>query len=119
MLVLLSAWISERRVLRNAEACSARSLTFSPSSSGLVGRVSYLFMGENGEYLAGSCLYYGRGQADELGTIVFRNVQKWELNKIAMAFLFHRLVVLSRGVTDLDGETAEAQRTLAESTTTA
>ena len=36
VLVLLSAWIGERRVMRDAEACSARSFTFSHSSSGRI-----------------------------------------------------------------------------------
>jgi len=116
VLVLLSAWIGERRVMRDAEACSARSFTFSHSSSGRIVRVSYLFMGEHGEYYAGECLYFGLVQPDELRTIVFHNVRTPELNKIAMGFLFHRLVALGRGVTDLDNQTASAQRTLAETT---
>lgn len=116
VLVLLSAWIGERRVMRDAEACSARSFTFSHSSSGRIVRVSYLFMGEHGEYYAGECMYFGLVQPDELKTIVFHNVRTPELNKIAMGFLFHRLVVLGRGVTDLDTQTAAAQRTLAETT---
>jgi len=116
VLVLLSAWIGERRVMRDAEACSARSSTFSHSSSGRIVRVSYLFMGQHGEYYAGDCMYFGLVHPDELGTIVFHNVRTPELNKIAMGFLFHRLVVLGRGVTDLDNQTAAAQRTLAETT---
>ncbi len=116
VLVLLSAWIGERRVMRDAEACSARSFTFSHSSSGRIVRVSYLFMGEHGEYYAGDCMYFGLVHPDELRTIVFHNVRTPELNKIAMGFLFHRLVVLGRGVTDLDNQTAAAQRTLAETT---
>ncbi len=59
VLVLLSAWMSERRVLRNAEACSARSFSLSRSPAGLIVRVSYLFMGEHGEYFAGDCAYFG------------------------------------------------------------
>jgi len=114
--VLLSAWIGERRVLRDAEACSARSFTFSDSSSGRSARVSYLFMGERGEYYAGDCMYFGLVHPHELATIVFHNVRKPELNKIAMGFLFHRLIILGRGVTDLDEQTAVAQRTLAETT---
>jgi uncharacterized protein YbjT (DUF2867 family) len=53
---------------------------------------------------------------DELGTIVFHNVRKPELNKIAMTFLFHRLVVIGRGVTERDKQTAAGQTALAETT---
>jgi hypothetical protein len=114
VLVLLFAWIGERRVLRDAETCSARSFTFSHSASGRIARVSYLFMGEHGEYYGGECMYFGWGlRSHELKTIVFHNVQKPELNKIAMGFLFHRLVILGRGVTDLDEVTTATQRALA------
>jgi hypothetical protein len=118
VLLLTAAWISERRVLRDAEACSARSYSISQAQVGRAGRVSYLFMGEHGEYYGGYCycLYLGLVQPPELGTIVFHNIQKPELNKIAMGFLFHRLVVLGRGVTDLDKQTAAAQTALAETT---
>jgi len=118
VLLLTAAWISERRVLRDAEACSARSYSISQAQVGRAGRVSYLFMGEHGGYYGGYCycLYLGLVQPPELGTIVFHNIQKPELNKIAMGFLFHRLVVLGRGVTDLDKQTAAAQTALAETT---
>jgi hypothetical protein len=33
-----------------------------------------------------------------------------------MSFLFHRLIILGRGVTDLDKQTAEVQTILAETT---
>jgi hypothetical protein len=36
------------------------------------------------------------------------------LNKIATGFLFHRLAIVGRGVTDLDKQTAAAQTALAE-----
>jgi hypothetical protein len=114
VLVFLSAWISERRVMRDAEACTARSFTFSYSASGRIARVSYLFMGEHGEYYAGDCMYFGLVQPNELETIVFHNVRTPELNKIAMGLLFHRLVILGRGVTELDKQTAATQRILAE-----
>lgn len=114
VLVLVSAWVSERRVMRDAEACSARSFTLSHSGIERSARVSYLFMGEHGEYYAGDCMYVGLVHPQELATIVFHNVRKPELNKIAMGFLFHRLIVLGRGVTELDKQTAAAQRALAE-----
>src|SRR5271165_1399437 len=66
VLVLLAAWIGERRVMRNVDACTARSFTFSHTGSGRIGRVSYLFMGEHGEYYAGDCMYFGLVRPDEL-----------------------------------------------------
>jgi hypothetical protein len=117
VLFLTAAWISERRVMRDAEACSARSFSISQAQIGRAGRVSYLFMGEHGEYYGGycSCLYLGLDQPHELASIVFHNVRKPELNKIAMGFLFHRLIIVGRGVTDLDKQTAEVRAILAES----
>lgn len=116
VLLLTAAWIAERRVMRDAEACSARSFSISQAQVGRAGQVSYLFMGEHGEYYGGHffCLYLGLVRPQQLATIVFHNVRKPELNKIAMGFLFHRLTILGRGVTDLDKQTAEAQTILAE-----
>jgi hypothetical protein len=38
------------------------------------------------------------------------------LNKIVMGFLFHRLIILGRGVTNLDKQTATAPTGLVETT---
>jgi hypothetical protein len=114
VLVLLSQWILERRVMRDAQACSARSFSIYPARSRRFGAVSYLFMGDHGEYYGGHCSYFELIQSRELASIVFYNVRKPELNRIAMGFLFHRLIVLGRGVTDLDKQTARAQAVLAE-----
>jgi hypothetical protein len=46
VLVLLFAWIGERRVMRDAEARSAQSFTIFPARAGWVGRVGYAFRGE-------------------------------------------------------------------------
>jgi hypothetical protein len=116
VLLLLFAWIDERRVMRDAEACSARSYSVSRAAAGHFGRVAYLFMGEHGEYHGGYSLYFGLIHPHELATIVFHNVRKPELNNIAMGFLFHRLTIFGRGVTDLDKQTAAAQTALAETT---
>jgi hypothetical protein len=110
VLALLSAWISERWVMRDAEACSARSFSVTGR------RVSYLFMGERGEYYGGYSIYFGLVRPLQLATVVFHNVRKPEVNKIAMGFLFHRLIILGRGVTDLDKQTIAAQTVLAETT---
>lgn len=114
VLLLLSEWIAERRVMRDAQACSVRSFSISLARVGKIGHVSYLFMGENEEYHGGYSWYFGLVHPPELATIVFHNARQPEINKIAMGFLFHRLVVLGRGVTDLDEQTAAAQPLLAE-----
>src|SRR6267378_645334 len=46
----------------------------------------------------------------------FTMFERQKLNKIVMGFLFHRLIILGRGVTDLDKQTAAAQTALAEAT---
>jgi aldo/keto reductase family protein len=94
--------------MRDAQACSARSYSVTHRA------VAYLFMGERGEYYGGHCYYFGLIRPMQLATIVFHNVRKPELNKIAMGFLFHRLIILGRGVTDLDKQAVNAQRVLAE-----
>ena len=114
VLLLLSEWIAERRVMRDAEACSARSFSIYPTRAGRFGRVSYLFMGEHGEYYGGECPYFKLIHSRELASIVFHNARTPELNRIAMGVLFHRLIILGRGVTDLDKQTAGAQAVLAE-----
>jgi hypothetical protein len=113
---LLVAWIDERRVMRDAGACSAKSFSINRARVGWVGRVSYVFMGEHGEYYGGDCLYFGLRHPRELATIVFHNVRTPELNKIVMGFLFHRLIIMGRGVTELDKQTAAAQAALTQAT---
>jgi hypothetical protein len=108
--LLLAVWIRERWVMRDAEACSARSYSVRNRS------VSYMFMGEGGEYYGGYCYYFGFVHPLQLATVIFYNARKPELNKIAMGFLFHRLIILGRGVTDLNKQTVEAQTVLAETT---
>jgi hypothetical protein len=114
VLLLLSEWIAERRVMRDAEACSARSFSIRPTRAGGFGRVSYLFTGEHGEYYGGECSYFKLIHSRELESIVFHNARTPEVNRIAMGFLFHRLIILGRGVTELDKQTAVAQAVLAE-----
>jgi len=114
--ILLAAWIDERRVMRDAEACSAASFSITLARSGWNGRVGYAFRGERGEYYGGDCLYFGLRHPRELATLVFHNVEKPELNKIVMGFLFHRPIVIGRGLTDLDKQTAAAQAAVVEAT---
>jgi hypothetical protein len=114
--IMLIAWIEERRVMRDAEACSATSFSIYRARVGWFGRVSYAFKSEHGEYYGGDCLYFGFPHSRELATTVFHNVRTPELNKIVMGFLFHRLVILGRGVTDIDQQTAAARSAMAETT---
>jgi len=110
VIFMLIAWIGERWVMRDAEACSARSYSLGHRW------VSYLFMGEHGEYYGGSCYCFGLVRPRQLATIVFYNTRKPERNKIAMGFLFHRVIIMAHGATDLDKETLAAQAILAELT---
>ena len=108
--VALMAWVGERRVLRNAEACSAESFTTGD------GWVSFAFRDRHGEIYAGEGLNYGLVRARELATLVFYDVLKPERNKIGMSFLFHRLIIIGRGLTDLDEQTVAAHTVVAETT---
>lgn len=99
---LLSAWVSERWMLRDAEACSARSISENAA------RVSYSFVNCSGEYYGGDGFLFRLDYPAELATIVLYNVRKPELNKIAMACVFHRLIIIGRGITDLDEKTVAA-----------
>jgi hypothetical protein len=114
VLILLSAWIAERRVMRDAEACSARSFSIGRSQAGLGISVSYLFMGERGEYYGGHSRYFELNRSPELGKIVFYKIGRPEVNKIAMGFLFHKVIVLGRGIKDLDKETVALLKVVAE-----
>jgi hypothetical protein len=96
---LLSTWVSERWVLRDADACSADTVSM------LADRVLYGFKNRSGEYYGGEGFPFGLVRPRQLATVVLYNVSKPELNKIAMSCLFHRLVIVGRGVTDLDEAT--------------
>jgi hypothetical protein len=95
-------WISERRVLRNADACSARSVSASN------GRVSFAFVDRSGVSYGGEGLRFGLVQPPELAMLVLYATRKPELNKIGMGLLFHRLIIIGRGLTDLDQQTVAA-----------
>jgi hypothetical protein len=108
VIVMLQAWVSERWVLRKAEASSTTS--FRRRQWG----VTYAFLDERGSLYGGDCMDFHLVRPTELSTIVFYKVGNPDVNRIAMAFLFHRLVVLGRGVTELNTQTIEAQKVLAE-----
>jgi len=101
-------WITERRVLRHAEACSARSYRISNA------RVGFQFVTDEGKYGGGDDFYFGLVKPWELATIVFYDVKEIERCKIGMSFLFHKVVVLGRGLTDLDRQTVTAHQIIRE-----
>lgn len=100
---LLSAWITERWVLRDAEACSA------DSTSMKAGGLLYSFRDPSGGYYGGEGFPFLLVRPTSLSRIVFYRPSDPQVSKIAMGLLFHRLVVVGRGITDLD-EATVAQR---------
>lgn len=96
---ILSTWLSERWVLRDAEACSADSISMK------TGGLLYSFKDTQGEYYGGEGFLFALVRSPKLARIVFYRPSNPQLNKIAMACLFHRPVILGRGVTDLDEAT--------------
>jgi hypothetical protein len=105
---LLSAWVSERWVVRDAEACSADYV------STTAGRLLYSFRDRLGEYYGGEGFPFALVRSPKLARIVLYRAAKPELNKIAMACLFHRLVIVGRGLTDLDEATVAGHRVEAQ-----
>jgi hypothetical protein len=106
----LSIWISERWVLRDADACTARSVSVSKR------RVSFKFVDRGGGYYGGEGLHFGLVRTPALATLVLYAARKPELNKIGMGVLFHRFIIIGRGLTDLDQRTVAASAALAETT---
>ncbi len=92
VLGLLSGWVSERRLLRDASACSARSVL-----GGM-----YSFLDAAGDYYGGSGFSFRAVRPPELAVVVVYNRASPALNKIAAGWVFHRLVIIGRGLTDLD-----------------
>lgn len=105
---LLSTWVSERWVLRDAEACSADSVSM------MAGRLLYSFKDGVGEYYGGEGFPFALVRSPKLARIVFYRASKPELNKIASGCLFHRIVIVGRGVTDLDKATMAAHSVKAQ-----
>ena len=110
MVLAVSIWIGERLVIRDAKVCSAGTVTIAE------GRVSYMFVDGKGAYYGGQGFYIGLVQPAVLARLVLYRARKPGLNKIGMGLLFHRLVILGRGLTDLDHETAVAGAPLTETT---
>jgi hypothetical protein len=103
VMAIISAWITERWVLRDANACSARTLACKGA------HVSYAFMDPDGEFYGGDAIVLAGRQSLELATIVLYRAGKPEVNKISMGCLFHKLVIAGQGITDLDQDTVKAR----------
>jgi hypothetical protein len=99
---ILSSWVSECWVLRDADATSAESI------STMAGRLLYSFKDRSGAYYGGEGFPFDLVMSPKLRRIVFYRSSNPQLNKIAMACLFHRVVIVGRGVTDLDEATVAA-----------
>lgn len=104
---ILSTWISERWVLRDAEACSADSVSLR------TGVLLYSFR-RSGEYYGGQGVPFYLVRSPKLARIVFYKISDPQENKIAMGCLFHRPVIIGRGLTDLDEATAKSHPIKAE-----
>jgi hypothetical protein len=100
VLTLISAWMHERWMLRDAEACSAR-------TSGLQTRtVKYSFQDPDGQYYGGYGLRLGPLYPRQLANLVLYARDNPDLNKMAVGCLFHKPVIIGHGLTDLDEATA-------------
>ena len=107
---ILWAWITERWALRDVEVVAAKNWGPDDRQSDrrrLIGRrVGYALYDERGELCGGECPYLGLVSEPELRSLVFYNVRKPARNRIAMGLLFHKPVVIGRGITELDKDTA-------------
>jgi hypothetical protein len=110
IVVALPIWIGERRVLRDADACSARTVKADKAY------VSFSFVDRSREIYAGEGFCFGLVRPPELATVVLYATRKPDLNMIGMCLLFHRLVVIGRGLTDLDKAESAARTAVAETT---
>jgi hypothetical protein len=84
----LYVWVSERRVLREAEAASAQSV----STGGK--RVGYVFLDSTGTKYAGEGIYFGLVKSQVLASLVFYAVRNPDLNRIGMRLLFDSVLSL-------------------------
>jgi len=96
---LLSTWVSERWVLRDANACRGAARPCETQN---------LRYGGEGFPLA---LVRSR----QLATIVLYNVSRPDFSKIAICCLFHRLVMVGRGLNHLDEATAASRSATVQS----
>jgi len=107
VILLLSAWLGERWVLRNADVCSARSVMGPHTVGGFrltknLHRISYGFQDQSRGYHGGVGFPFSKNYSPQLGSLVFYRPNAPQQNKIAMCCLFHRFVIVGRGVKDFD-----------------
>jgi hypothetical protein len=98
----LSTWISERWVLRDVEACSAKSVSMV---------TTYLldsFKDQSGEYYGGEAFPFFLISSRKLARIVFYRPSNPQVSKIAAGLLFHAPVIIAQGLTELDEATQAA-----------
>jgi len=105
---LLSTWVSERWVLRDADACSADSVSLT------AGLLLYSFKNRSQEYYGGEGFPFALVRSAKLARIVFYNVSNPQRSKIAMGCLFHRPVIVGCGLTDLDESTVATRSVQAQ-----
>jgi hypothetical protein len=101
---LLSIWLSERWMLRQARAVTARYVSSDRRS------VRYTFVDEQGSYYGGWAVSWGPSYPRALTGLVLYRSGSPEHNRIARGMLFHRVVVIGHGLTDLDAETVSRGR---------
>lgn len=106
VVALLSAWLTERWVLRDGIMCNLRSLRIHS------GRVSYAFVDSAGGYHGGEGMLIKKAKAKELASLVVYRESNPEQSKTPLTCVFHKFVIVGRGLTDLDeatGATLSAQ----------
>ncbi|HEV2468840.1 MAG TPA: hypothetical protein VGS78_06570 [Candidatus Sulfotelmatobacter sp.] len=93
---LLSAWLSERWVLRDAQVCTARSISKNRR------RIMYGFQDKDGGYYGGVGFPCSQRCSAQLAALVFYRAASPQQNKLAMCCLFHRFIIVGRGIKDPD-----------------
>jgi hypothetical protein len=76
----------------------------------------FTFVDRSNTRYGGEGWHFGLTRPPVLANLVLYAARKPELNKIGGGLLFHRLVIVGRGVTDLDAQTTVAHAALAETT---
>jgi len=73
-----------------------------------------MLVDRSGGYYGGEGFHFGLVRPPELATLVLYSARKTEVNKIGMGLLFHRFIIIGRGLTDLNQQTAAVRTALAE-----
>lgn len=100
---MLTAWLLERWILRDAEGSLVQVVTAYSA-----GR-AYSFVDSAGAYHGGESFLFARPSERELRDVVFYRREQPRFNKLAWGFVFHRFAIIGRGLTDLDAETTTVQ----------